>query len=153
MAESIQQIMISGHVGRAPETRQVGQGRVTSFSVACNKSRKLPDNTWLKITTWYSVDCWGESFPAGVEVGSSVTVIGEFELARKDGVVIIKEQSREPILKIRTSPQLVVPHGKRERTDAPLPQGNGGAVAPAAVENLPSGTFGGPEGPDDDLPF
>jgi hypothetical protein len=153
VAESIQQITISGHVGRAPETRQVGQGRVTSFSVACNKSRKLPDNTWLKITTWYSVDCWGESFPAGVEVGSAVTVVGEFELARKDGAVIIKEQSHEPILKIRTSPQLVVPHGKRERPDLPVaPGGNGGAVAPAAIDNLPAGAFGS-DGPEDDLPF
>ena len=49
----MQNIIISGHVGGNPETRQAGESTVTTFSVAVNnpRNRQAPP-------TWYRVECW-----------------------------------------------------------------------------------------------
>lgn len=147
MAEALQQIIITGNVGREPESKLVAGKKVISFSVAVNKSRKQPDGTWTKTTNWYSVDCWGENMPFGLDKGVSVTVIGEFDLARDKGTgkVMIKE-SGEPLLKVRTSSALVVVHKKSDRVAGDSPAD---ASTPAGTSSeAPSGYD-----PNEDLPF
>jgi single-stranded DNA-binding protein len=148
MGESLSQIFVTGNVGRDPESKLVGGKKVTSFTVANNKSRKLPDGTWAKTTTWFSVDCWGENAPFGLEKGVAVSVSGEFEVARKDGKAII-QTSGDPLLKVRTSSPQVVVHRKGDRAasgssseDAPVP------TSPGASPDAPAGYD-----PSDDLPF
>lgn len=49
----MQNIIISGHVGSAPQTRPAGESTVTTISVAVNnpRNRQAPP-------TWYRVECW-----------------------------------------------------------------------------------------------
>lgn len=49
----MQTIIISGHVGSVPQTRQAGDSTVTTISVAVNnpRNRQAPP-------TWYRVECW-----------------------------------------------------------------------------------------------
>lgn len=146
MGESLSQIFLTGNVGRDPESKLVNGNKVTSFTVAHNKSRKQPDGTWTKTTTWFSVDCWGDNPPFGLEKGVAVSISGELELARKDGKAIIKE-SGDPVLRIRTSGPLVVVHRKGDRggsssEEPPVP------VSPGVSAEAPAGYD-----PNDELPF
>src|SRR5664279_2230190 len=120
MAKSLAQITIDGHVGGAMVARQAGSATVYGFSVATNTSRKVGEGEWADDTTWWTIDCWGAE-PLGVVSGASVTIVGEFSLARdKNGVILYKRNKETneitaPYLKIKTSKYGIVVHGpKRE---------------------------------------
>lgn len=68
---------ITGFVGNAPEVRQVGDQRVTSFSVAV--SRKNAQGK--KLTVWVRINCWqrlAEIAEQYVKKGSLVQVTAEW---------------------------------------------------------------------------
>lgn len=48
-------ITVVGHLGRDPESREVGGTTVTSFSIAHNRKVKGEDHT-----DWFNVDAWGK---------------------------------------------------------------------------------------------
>ena len=69
-------ISMVGYVGQQPETKQVGEQQVTSFSIAIN--RKSGDK---KSTLWIRVNCWNklsEIASEYVRKGSLVQVNGEW---------------------------------------------------------------------------
>ena len=69
-------ISMVGYVGQQPETKQVGEQQVTSFSIAIN--RKSGDK---KSTLWVRVNCWNklsEIASEYVHKGSMVQVNGEW---------------------------------------------------------------------------
>lgn len=77
---------IVGHLGRDPETRQVGDKNVANFSVAVTKKRGQKETT-----TWFDVAAWGRlSDVCGnyLKKGSAVMVVGDLQMesfTKKDG--------------------------------------------------------------------
>jgi single-strand DNA-binding protein len=68
-------IVITGHLGSEPETRDAGSSKVTSFSVAVNTGFGERKNC-----TWYRVSIWGKSGEKAAQYlakGDAVTVSGE----------------------------------------------------------------------------
>ena len=79
----MQQIVISGRLGRDAELRTTNGDPVLGFTVAVD-SRKGRD----KVTNWWRVSLWGkrgEALAQYLTKGSSVTVSGEFSLDEYDG--------------------------------------------------------------------
>lgn len=81
------QSTLIGHLGRDPETRQVGENSVTNFSMAVTRKRRGKDD----LTTWWNVDAWGKTGElAGqyLKKGSACLVVGESYLDsyERDGV-------------------------------------------------------------------
>jgi single-strand DNA-binding protein len=80
------QTTLIGHLGRDPETRQVGDTSVTNFSVAHTRKRKGKD----PITTWWNVDAWGKTGELAAQYlkkGSACLIVGEsyMDTYEKDG--------------------------------------------------------------------
>lgn len=76
---SVQQHVIAGFVGSAPETREVntanGPRTVTTMSVAVNNNRNRESApTWYRVTMWNGL---GKTVEQYVEKGDYVVVVGE----------------------------------------------------------------------------
>ena len=98
----MQTITIAGRVGRDAETRQAGDGSVTSFTVAVDQR-----NGRDKTTNWWRVSIWGkrgETLAQYIRKGDNITVAGEFSLTEYDG---------KPQLNIRAS-EVALQGGKGE---------------------------------------
>ena len=79
------QLVITGHIGRDAETRDAGDDKVTSFSVASTKKQKSGE-----VTTWVNCSVWGkrgEALREYLRKGTPVTVVGELSerTYEKDG--------------------------------------------------------------------
>ena len=48
-------VMMIGRLGQDPDVRATGSGSFARFSVALNRSKKLPDGTFETLTTWVRV--------------------------------------------------------------------------------------------------
>ena len=71
------QIMLTGNLGRDPETRQAGDQEVCNLAVAVNRKTKGDE-----ITDWFSVSVWGKqaaSCQQYLAKGSQVIVVGTLE--------------------------------------------------------------------------
>ena len=111
----MQTITIAGRIGREAETRQAGDGTVTSFTVAVDQR-----NGRDKTTNWWRVSIWGkrgESLSPYIRKGDNITVAGEFSLTEYDG---------KPQLNIRAS-EVALQGGKGEA----LPRQETRQTAPA----------------------
>lgn len=53
------QITLIGHIGKDPETKEVGSTTLTKFSVA-TRHRIKKDDEWVDQTTWHNIVCWGK---------------------------------------------------------------------------------------------
>jgi single-strand DNA-binding protein len=72
---SLENHVIVGNVGSAPETNVAGSSTVCKFRVAVNRTYKSTETT-----TWYTVEAWGrlgEICQEYVNVGSLVGVVGD----------------------------------------------------------------------------
>lgn len=79
----MQFITITGRVGSAAETRTVGSGTVTNFSLAV-------DQGWgdRKTTNWYRIAIWGDrgqKLSQYINKGEKITVTGELEIGEYNG--------------------------------------------------------------------
>lgn len=76
---SINKAIIVGHIGKDPETKNVGADTVTNFSVATTESYKDKAGAWQKITEWHNVVAWKlhESLIKSLKKGSLVYVEGK----------------------------------------------------------------------------
>ena len=55
-------VQIIGHVGKAPEVRELGGGKmVARFNVATNETYKNATGETVKNTTWHSLVAWGNT--------------------------------------------------------------------------------------------
>lgn len=108
-------ITIIGHLGRDPETKQLGDNSVTNFSIAVTEKRKGKD----PLTTWYDIAAWnktGEFAQNYLKKGSAVMVVGTPALetyTAKDGT---------PKSKISVRADKIVGVGARTDADAEAPE-------------------------------
>jgi single-strand DNA-binding protein len=89
----MQSIIIAGRIGRDAETRQAGDGTVTSFTVAVDQR-----NGRDKTTNWWRVSIWGkrgDSLCPYLTKGSNVTVAGEFSLSEYEGKAQLNVRANE----------------------------------------------------------
>jgi single-strand DNA-binding protein len=92
----MQSITIAGKIGRDAETRQAGDGSVTSFSVAVDQR-----NGRDKTTNWWRVSIWGkrgEALAQYLRKGDNVTVCGEFSVSEYDGKTQLNVRANEVAL-------------------------------------------------------
>lgn len=79
----MQQITISGRIGKDAETRDTQVGTVTSFNVAVDQG--FGDR---KSTNWFRVSAWGKKGAGAAPYllkGGVVTVVGELEFGEYEG--------------------------------------------------------------------
>lgn len=61
MAQSLNKVMVIGHLGRNPEMRFTPSGKsVANFSIACNRTWKNADGDVHTDTEWFNVVAWGK---------------------------------------------------------------------------------------------
>ena len=86
---SMAKVSIIGNVGRDPEQRYTQTGTMTtSFSVAVNNRRRLPDGSNQEETEWYRVTAFGrlaEVCQQYVTKGSQLYVEGRLRIDRWTG--------------------------------------------------------------------
>jgi single-strand DNA-binding protein len=92
----MQTITIAGRIGRDAETRNAGEGTVTSFTVAVDQR-----NGRDKTTNWWRVSIWGkrgESLCQYLRKGDNITVAGEFSLSEYEGKAQLNIRANEVTL-------------------------------------------------------
>ena len=113
----MQSITIAGRIGRDAETRNAGEGTVTSFTVAVDQR-----NGRDKTTNWWRVSIWGkrgESLCQYLRKGDNITVAGEFSLSEYEG---------KPQLNIRAS-EVALQGGKADARSEPRQETQSAAPA------------------------
>ncbi|MHB1004668.1 MAG: single-stranded DNA-binding protein [Chloroflexota bacterium] len=89
MAGSLNKVMLIGNVGRDPEMRYTPSGAaVTSFSVACGRTRISPDGERREETEWFNVVAWeklAERVNQYVTKGQKVYVEGRLQTRSWEG--------------------------------------------------------------------
>lgn len=60
MAGDVNKVILVGRLGNDPETRQVGDTSVTSFSLATSKSWKDKGGEKNEKTEWHRINAWGK---------------------------------------------------------------------------------------------
>jgi single-strand DNA-binding protein len=131
-------INIAGRVGKAAESRQVGDTTATSFSVATDKRGKGGE----KETLWFDCTIWGDRGKAVgpyITKGTTVAVSGEVGVRQYEA----NGESRVS-LTVRVSELTLL--GGGEKADGG--QQRQGAAKPAARAAVSS-----PLGADDEIPF
>jgi single-strand DNA-binding protein len=92
----MQSITIAGRIGRDAETRNAGEGTVTSFTVAVDQR-----NGRDKTTNWWRVSIWGkrgDSLCQYLRKGDNITVAGEFSLSEYEGKAQLNIRANEVAL-------------------------------------------------------
>ena len=90
-------IQLIGHLGRDPETRQVGDSQVASFSIAVSEKVKGEE-----VTSWFDCNAWGkqaEIISKYLHKGDAVMVQGrprieEYESKKEPGAKKMKVSVR-----------------------------------------------------------
>ena len=78
MAKDYNRFTFTGRLGRDPEERQAGTGKVVSFSVACDRPSKGETKT-----DWFNVQCWdklGDLALTYLHKGSRVHIEGTVQI-------------------------------------------------------------------------
>ena len=87
--QSINRVVLCGHLGRAAETKQTPSGiAVTNFSMATTQSKKDPNtNEWTEITHWHNVVAWrlSDKLTPLLGKGAKVYVEGRLETRSWEG--------------------------------------------------------------------
>lgn len=89
-------VVIAGNVGKNAETKQVGQGSVTEWSVAVEQRTK--DG---KSTTWVDCALWGkrgEALARHITKGGKVCVSGELTTREHNGKTYLKLNANDVTL-------------------------------------------------------
>ncbi len=78
-------IIIGGNIVRDPEVKEVGEKKikVTTFTIANNRSYQDKDNNWQDETTYVDVEAWGnqaKKIEDKGEKGSPILVEGSLKL-------------------------------------------------------------------------
>lgn len=108
------QATIIGHLGSDPETREVGDNTVTSFSVAVTKKRKGKDD----VTTWFKVSAWnktGELAAQYLKKGSPCLVVGDVSQESYKG-----KDGNDRYQVCVTADRVVFLAGKKDGDESPL---------------------------------
>ena len=75
------QVQLIGHVGNAPEVKELGSGKTLArFSVATKDSYKDAQGSWVNNTDWHQVVAWGPAAKAiekSLEKGTEVVLHGK----------------------------------------------------------------------------
>ena len=80
MAKDYNRFIFTGRLGRDPEERQAGTGKVVTFSVACNRPSKGET-----VTDWFNVQAWdklGDLALTYLHKGSRVQIEGSVQLRK-----------------------------------------------------------------------
>ena len=153
MAGSLNKVMIIGNLGRDPEMRYTPNGApVTSFSVACNRTRITPDGDRKDETEWFNVVAWNklaETCSQYLTKGQKVYVEGRLQTRSWEGADGQKHTRVEVIANslIMLSPKRAAAAGEDSAYDEGdrYPSRSGRP----AYDDLDSGDGTSPE----DLPF
>jgi single-strand DNA-binding protein len=83
MPNSLNKVMVIGHVGRAPEMRYMPSGRpVTSFAVSTTRSWTDEEDQQHEETEWFNIVAWGalaERCKASLRENDQVYVEGRLQ--------------------------------------------------------------------------
>ena len=143
----INKVTLIGHLGRDPEVRYLeGNVAVASFSVATNENYKDKKGEWQTATEWHDIVCWRQlAERAEKQLKKGMLIFLEGKLTHR------KYQDKEGIDRKVTE---VVADTIRilDRRDKPAGQEENYHSVESQGSNV-SGSSGGEQQADDDLPF
>lgn len=136
---SFLQMTVIGNVGKMPESRQVGEKSVVSFSVAHNYKVKGEKRTlWVSVSSW--ADARNQIILDYVRKGDQIMVQGTPSVRTFDSPTLGKQTSLE--LDITYGAMALMGSASSGSEDAGKPA----ASKPAAAEKMPADF-------DDEIPF
>jgi single-strand DNA-binding protein len=80
--KSLNRVELIGNLGKDPEVREAGGGRVANLSVATSESWKDKSGDWQERTQWHRVTVWGKLADVAAQYltkGSKVYVAGKLQ--------------------------------------------------------------------------
>lgn len=80
--KDLNRIELKGRVGSVDSSRAVGNGTVTRFTLATNRSYKDANGEWQTETTWHRLECWsgyGRVAPERIVRGQMMYVCGRIK--------------------------------------------------------------------------
>jgi single-strand DNA-binding protein len=81
------EIHLIGRVGSDPESKQIGENKAATFSLAWNKKKgDQQKTTWFRVTAWRQTADIVEKF---VKKGDLLHVVGELDITEKDGKTFV----------------------------------------------------------------
>lgn len=76
--QTLNKVILIGYIGTEPETKEVGQGKVTSFTLATEESYKDKLGEKKSETEWHNVEFWGsEKLIPFLKKGTPISVVGK----------------------------------------------------------------------------
>jgi len=133
---SLNVVILSGNIGREPETRNAGSSSVTSFAIAVNESWKDRDGNKQERTSWVDVEAWGKTGDMVSQYlgkGAQCTVEGRLQQDTWDDRETGQKRSKLKVVANR------VHFGPRQQKqeDPRLARGGGGYSAPEDDDEIP----------------
>lgn len=81
--KSLNSVSIMGHLGRDPESKQVGNATLCTFSIALTDKYKDKNGEWVEKTNWVNVQAWnksGETIMQYVRKGDPIFIEGSLKV-------------------------------------------------------------------------
>jgi single-strand DNA-binding protein len=147
------QATIIGHLGRDPEVKQVGGGKVAKFSVATSEKWTDKNGERRERTDWHNVEVWGRTAEVAEKFlakGSAVLVQGPIRYDKYEDRDGIKRTSVKVDVQGPGS-RLVLMGRKGDGDGNGNSESNRGGGAPTAPDGWGGGAGGSRD--DDDIPF
>jgi single-strand DNA-binding protein len=118
----------AGRLGRDPETRQVGDNSVTSFSLAVNRFKKDDGPLWVDVSAWGKL---GDTAARFLHKGREVVVTGRIDLR----TYIKNDGTQGASLTIDARDITFV--GDREQTPAPVSRAEFAPAGAPSTDDIP----------------
>lgn len=147
----LNQVTLTGRLGRDPENRAAGAGTIWKFSVGVAESKK-DGNEWVNETKWIEVEAWGDKRtgapPCEARKGSAVFVSGKLDPQSWEDRVT-KEKKYKTVVKASVIRTLEQPSRGDNRERAHHPEQGRPGNADRRTASGPQGSNGPPAGWDD----
>jgi single-strand DNA-binding protein len=155
MAGSVNKVILVGNVGKDPEIRSVGSGRVANLSLATSESwRDKQTGERKEKTEWHRVVIWGDALVGVVEKyvrkGSKLYIEGSIQTRKWTDQSGAEKYSTEVVLQGFNCSLTMLDGGSAKAPEDDLNTTGGfGGGKPAAKASPTKGDFG----LDEEIPF
>jgi single-strand DNA-binding protein len=76
--QTLSKVILIGYIGTEPETKTIGNAKVTSFSLATEESYKDKEGEKKSETEWHNIEFWGnEKLIPFLKKGAPVSIVGK----------------------------------------------------------------------------
>ena len=100
MKKSLNKVELIGFAGTDPETKTVGERKLSTFNLATDESYKKNDE-WVKVTQWHRLTGWGKISDKMTEIvkkGKLISITGKLNHRSYDDKNGVKQYTTEIVV-------------------------------------------------------